>query len=235
MRSMLKGIGAGALLLALATFADAASLRVAPTTVEMIAPDSAASFQLSNDGNRPINVQVRVFRWSQDGGTERLEPTNAVVASPPSTGLPAGADYTIRVVRVSKAPVQTEESYRVVVDELPDPKARRPGRVNLVVRHVLPVFFRNPDAPGPQVSWSLSRGKSGLMLTARNDGGTRIRLADVALKQGGKAVVTRKGLVGYVLSGATMQFPLGSGKVSGAVTVSGQTDLGSIEEKVAVR
>ncbi|MEJ5020883.1 molecular chaperone [Ochrobactrum vermis] len=236
MRSMLKSIAAAALLLLGSISAHAASLRLAPTTVELLAPDSAAVLNLRNEAKHPLNVQVRVFRWSQQGGVEQLEPTNDVVASPPSTSLPPNADYVVRVLRVNKTPLKREESYRVVVDELPDPSRRKAGTVSLVVRHVIPVFFRTPDAGAPEVSWSLSRSGGSLMLVARNAGGTTMRLSDVRLSQGGKAVASRKGLVGYVLAGATMQWPIGNAKRlgSGPVKLSAQSASGPVSTSVSV-
>ena len=176
MRSMLSCIGATALFLLCAGLSHAASLRVAPTGLELIAPDSAAVLNLSNDDTkRPINVQIRVFAWSQSGGIETLTPTTDVVASPPSTKLGPNAQYVVRVVRVSKAPVRAEESYRVIVDELPDPSRKRAGTVTLALRYSVPVFFRNADAAAPAIAWSLSRNGGSLMLTASNSGQSRNR------------------------------------------------------------
>ncbi|MER9950049.1 molecular chaperone [Mesorhizobium sp. M0047] len=237
MRTMLSSIGAAALVLLCAGFSQAASLRVAPTSLEMIAPDSAAVLNLHNDAKRPINVQVRVFRWTQVDGVERLEPTSDVVASPPSTKLGGGADYVVRVLRVGKAPVRTEESYRVVVDELPDPSRRQAGTVTLVLRYSIPVFFRSPDASTPNVSFSLSRAGGGLILKARNDGDSRLRLSNITLNQGAKKLGSRSGLVGYVLGGASMQWPIGSGKslAGSSVTLKAQSDFGPFDAKVAVQ
>jgi len=236
MHSMLKGIGAATLLLLGSLTAGATSLRVAPTTIELLAPDSASVLTLRNESGRPIHVQLRVFRWTQKDGSEMLEPTSDVVASPPATQLAPSADYTVRVIRVAKAPVRAEESYRVVVDELPDPARRRSGTVNLVVRHVIPVFFRNPDAGGPKVAWSLHRSGGGLVLVADNGGSSRLRLSDARLEQGGRPLAGRKGLVGYVLGGATMQWPVGkAGRLSdGKVTLSAQSDRGPVNASVAI-
>lgn len=148
MRSMLSCIGATAVLLLCAGLSHAASLRVAPTGLELIAPDASAVLNLSNDdAKRPINVQIRVFAWSQSGGIETLTPTTDVVASPPSTKLGPNAQYVVRVVRVSKAPVRAEESYRVIVDELPDPSRKKAGTVALALRYSVPVFFATPTQP----------------------------------------------------------------------------------------
>ncbi|RWM24954.1 molecular chaperone [Mesorhizobium sp.] len=237
MRPLLSRIGAAALFLLCASVSQAASLRVAPTSLELIAPDSAAVLNLHNDAKQPINVQLRVFRWSQADGVEKLEPTSDVVASPPSTQLGPNADYVVRIVRPSKAPIRSEESYRVLVDELPDPSRRKAGTVTLVLRYSVPVFFRNPDAKGPDVSFSLSRTGRSFVLTARNDGESRLRLSNVNLTQGGKKLGSRNGLVGYVLGGATMQWPIGSSRsLSGSsVALKAQSDFGPFNAPVAIK
>jgi P pilus assembly chaperone PapD len=105
---------------------------------------AAATVTLRNNGAKPIATQIRVFRWIQEAGRERLEPTEDVVASPPAVELQPAQDYVARVVRVTKKPVEGEEAYRLFIDELPEaPQGQR--TVNLVVRHSIPLFF---DAPG---------------------------------------------------------------------------------------
>lgn len=236
MRSMLKCIGAVSFCLLFSAMAHAASLRVSPTGLDMVAPGSAGVLTLTNEAKRPINVQIRVFRWTQANGIERLEPTNDVVVSPPSTKLSGGKDYAVRVVRVTKKPVAAEESYRVVVDELPDPSRKQAGTIVLVVRYSIPVFFRGQDATPPKVAWGVASKKGSLQLTARNMGDTRLRLAEVQLTQGGRVVGAREGLVGYVLGGASMQWPIGASKPvsSGRVALKAQTDAGPVNADVAI-
>src|SRR5207302_3878346 len=63
-------------LTALPTVLCAASLQVAPVNIEVQAPAAAATLRLHNVGTRPLNAQLRVFRWSQENGEEKLEPTD---------------------------------------------------------------------------------------------------------------------------------------------------------------
>ena len=65
----------------------AASLQVTPVMIEVAAPGAATTVKLRNDGATPLNAQIRVFRWSQVNGEDKLEPTTDVVASPPLTKL----------------------------------------------------------------------------------------------------------------------------------------------------
>jgi fimbrial chaperone protein len=215
---------------------QAASLRVAPTTLELVSPNSAETLSLSNDAKHPINVQVRVFRWIQKDGVESLVPSSDVVASPPATRLAAGASYIIRIVRISQRPIDGEESYRIVVDELPDAARQKKGTVALIVRHLIPAFFKNPDTSSPNVSWSLKRSKSGIVLSARNTGQARLRISDLTLKSGNRAISRKNGLLGYVLGGAVMSWPIAvnSSPTAPHVTLSADSDLGPVHARVQV-
>ncbi|MBZ9657089.1 fimbrial biogenesis chaperone [Phyllobacterium lublinensis] len=228
MRPMLYGISAMSLVVPFTATAQASSLRLSPTNLEIVAPASAGMLTLTNDGTRPIQMQVRIYRWTQSGGEDHLEPADDVVASPPLTTLPANKPYQVRIIRIAHRPVTSEESYRVVVDELPDPNRKRAGAVALVVRYSLPVFFKSEDATPAEVKWGLVQSKGNLLLTAHNAGNARLRLSDVQLVQGGRLIGGRKGLVGYVLGGASMQWPILADKkvLPGNLTFKGQSESG---------
>jgi len=125
----------------LALPAMAATLRVAPVSLELRNGTSTSSVRVWNDDREPLHVQVRIFKWTVEKGQNVLKPTTDVVVSPPMTTLQPGSENIIRVVRVSKSPVQGTEQYRLIIDQLPDPAKRRPGTVNVLVRHAIPVTF----------------------------------------------------------------------------------------------
>lgn len=223
--------------LLLSSVGKAASLRVSPTTLELTAPESTATLNLGNESGRPVKVQIRVFSWTQEDYAERLVSTTDVVASPPAIVLPANSTYLIRVVRVKKAPIVAEESYRVVIDELPEPIHKQAGKVNLVVRHSVPVFFRNPNIKPSRVSWRLESQNERILLTAVNNGEGHLRLSNLKLSQGGRHLGELNGLVGYVLGGAMMQWP-----VSSQMTLTNEasmlrvyTQTGPLEANVTTR
>jgi fimbrial chaperone protein len=206
------------------------TLRVSPVLLDVHAPTAAAAIRIWNDSDRPINVQIRLFRWGQAGGEDQLEPTADVAVSPPLTTLQPGSENVVRVVRTSKAPVAREESYRLIVDELPDPARRRPGTVALAMRYSIPVFFAPPGAPDPQVSWSVASRPDGLLVTAHNGGGSRLRIADLVLREGDRAVAQQGGLVGYVLAGSTASWlvPAQTRPAAGPLTLSATSESGQV-------
>jgi fimbrial chaperone protein len=189
--------------------ARAAALSVAPVTVSVLAPESAAVLTISNRGTKPVAVQIRAFAWSQTDGRDRLTPTRALVVSPPIVTIPPGKDQVVRVVRLAGGAVMGEESYRLLVDQLPNPRDRQNGVVNVLLRYSIPVFFTAQDASEPRLSWRLISG-SPVRLSVRNTGQRHFRIADLGLQEAsGKLVVLRKGLVGYVLGGSSMSWSFG--------------------------
>jgi fimbrial chaperone protein len=228
-----------AVLLFAAAAAKAASLNVAPILLDVTAPGAATTLTLRNHQDRALDVQIRVFRWQQVDGENRFTPTQDVVVSPPMTTLAPGTDYVVRVVRVSKQPVVGEESYRVIVDELPDPTRRRNGTVAVVLRYSIPVFFVAPDAQEAKVGWSVERRGGSLLVGATNTGGRRLRIASLAIKDAkGKTLTALQGLAGYVLGGATMQWPVGAASAATAsrvASVEAESETGPIHAIIAPR
>jgi fimbrial chaperone protein len=188
--------------------AAASDIRVAPVVLDPLPGARTTSLTLANAERKPVRVQVRVMKWSTRTGTDVLEPTTDVVASPPFATLTPEQHYLVRVVRTAKAAPVGEEAYRVLVDEVPDPADARPGTVNLVVRQSIPVFFSDLPRRTPQVAWRLERTPGGPVLVGRNSGNRRFRIADLQVEANGRRIAARSGLVGYVLAGSELRVPL---------------------------
>jgi fimbrial chaperone protein len=217
----------------------AGQLRVEPVLLELNAPAAAASLTLRGGDDGEVVVQTRVMRWSQANGKETLEPTSDVVASPPSVKLAPGADYVVRVVRVTKRPVQAEESYRVLVDQLPDLRTQRMRSVNLLLRQSIPVFYRSRQIAPSNVTWTLGYENDRLVVTASNAGDERLRIASLRLRDTANTVSFGNGLIGYVLGQSSMSWtapnsPHGFG-AGGTVSIDAETDKGPLHASVQWR
>ena len=228
-----------ALILAVAALAcapspgDAAALRVSPILIDG-GEGANATITLRNRDDRPLNAQVRVFRWSQHDGVEDLQPTDAVVASPPIVTVGPREDYVVRLQRTTGEQPVAEEAYRVVIDELPNPDRQRNGTVAVVLRYIVPAFFFPADATQPRLKWSLARRDGRVVLVAENGGDKRIQLTDLAVRTGGRSALVGKGLAGYVLGHSAREWPLAA-KLSGlrGGTVVAGSDHGSINAPLA--
>lgn len=222
----------------LAPSAQAASLQVAPVRIEVAAPGAASTVTLRNEGSAPLNAQIRVFRWSQSNGQEKLEPTDDVVASPPAARLAPKTDYTVRLVRVAKRPLAGAEAYRLLVDELPDPKAKENGVVTLVMRYSIPVFFHGRESSEAKLAWSLEQRGGRAYVSATNSGDRHVRISALKLSRDEHHVSLGEGLAGYVLGRSTMRWPL-PGALAHAdgghpIVISAQSDRGPINASASL-
>lgn len=212
-------------------------LSVDPILLEMIEPAAAGVLSLRNNDNREVAVQARVYRWVQVDGKESLEATNDVVASPPMVKLAPNADYVVRVVRVSRRPIVGEESFRVVVDQLPDLRQKNTRVVNLLIRQSIPVFFQAKQFSSPNVTWAIGYENRQLVVVARNSGEQRLRIASLRLRdERGETISFGNGLTGYVLGRSSMKWiapnhsrDFGAG---GIVSISAATDRGPLNAAV---
>lgn len=189
--------------------AKAASLQVAPVRINVPPQAAASRITLSNLGEAQIQTQIRIFRWVQDNGKDRLVETRDVAVSPPILRLEPGAQNVVRIVRTAKTPVAAEESYRVIVDQLPPRANASSNNVSFLFRYSIPVFFQSAQDTRAGLAWALGASKGRPVLTVTNTGKASARLSNLSLAlANGKAVSTSPGLLGYVLPNSTVRFEL---------------------------
>lgn len=223
--------------------AGAAALRISPIGVDIRSDERAAAVTIFNSDNEPVTLQVRLFKWGQVDGEDRLEPATDLIASPPSLKIEPNKSFTLRVARTSTGAVAGELSYRLFIDELPkpiDPRAVSQG-VRMVLRTSMPVFVVDKTAIA-RLAWRVWEDKDGIHAEATNSGlrhakigGLRLELAD------GSVLTLAQGLAGYVLAGSTKRFdyqaPSGTPfvhlKPGAPITVVAKNDLLDIRDSVA--
>jgi fimbrial chaperone protein len=229
-RACLLGTAAIVFILSALSPVRASSLSVVPISIDIVQPAAIGTLTLRNREARPLNAQVRVFRWTQVDGQDRLEPTQDVIPSPPIVTINAGADYVVRLQRTAAGEIAGEEAYRAVIDELPNPNRQRNGTIALVLRYLVPVFFLSPDAAQPKLVWSLARRNGRTMLTAANSGDKRIQMVDLDLgASAGHRATIAKGLAGYVLGHSTRAWVVAAkARPLDSATVFAGTDHGPI-------
>lgn len=218
----------------------ASSVMIWPVDPVIEDDQRATALWLENRGSDTVSLQVRVFGWGQSGGRESYLEQEQLIASPPVAVIPAGQRQLIRLMNTVPVAEGTEMAYRVLIDELPDAEnpadaGQNGGNsaigVKLQLRYSIPLFVNGKGiwtkpVPGksrdaatmalPSLSWRVVREGGDTFLSIRNTGSAHARLTAVqwvpamAGASAGAPVVINPGLLGYVLAGAEMRWPLSS-------------------------
>jgi fimbrial chaperone protein len=205
--------------------AEASAVVIWPVDPTIKAAEQSTSLWLENKGDTAVTMQVRAFGWAQPAGDDRLDPQDAVVASPPIARVEPGSRQLVRIIR--RAPGAAPESaYRLIVDELPPPPpegAQAPqARLAVQMRYSVPLFTYPADPPTvARLTAAFRTGASGRELVLTNPGTIHARLTDLRLVTGRQEKVIHAGLAGYVLPGATIVVPLPAGGSVVRVAVNG--------------
>lgn len=211
---------------------SASSVLVWPVYPVIEADQNAVPLWLENRGSSNVTLQVRVFSWKQQDMKDRYSDQNNVIASPPFTTIPPGERQLVRLMRIKSVEQLREESYRIIIDELPSvmqEQKRNEVGLKLQMRYVLPLFMdgpgvwtkaradkpeRKPDtATKPVLSWRIVNKH----LIIRNQGRVHARLTNVywgsSPQEKNPPLKMSSGLLGYILPGQEMNWPLPPGKV----------------------
>jgi fimbrial chaperone protein len=210
--------------------AAAQAITVMPVVVDMQPGQLAATLSISGQGGSETSYQVRAFAWRQDGNSDRLDPTDDVVLSPPLGVIPPNATQIVRIV-VRRAPKDRESVYRILLDQIPPPSA--PGTVRIALRLSLPVFVEPATRVAPQLDWRIERDANSVYLVAMNNGTRHERVRDIELSAGGETFKPEGDNSPYLLPGTTRRFRLsgnGTFPAAGAgIRLTAQSDGGKID------
>ncbi len=194
----------------------AASLQVSPVMLTFQAGQPALGVTLRNTGENLLTGQVRIFAWSQDGKDDVLQAvTEGLVASPPMVTIAPLADQLVRVVHTNRIAPTQEQTFRLLIDELPPPQGSAGSSVaeagiSFRLRYSIPVFIAPTGmASEARLQWSMKHHDDAWYLAASNQGSTHAQLSAVTLigKDGTRFEVSA-GLLGYALAGSGREWRL---------------------------
>lgn len=218
--SRIRVLALAALLAVLPVAAQAAASVLLWPVDPVIEPGQrATALWLENRGDEPVLLQVRIFAWSQQDGAEALGPQADIVGTPPMVEVAPGARQLVRLTRTTPVPAGEERAFRIIIDEVPRPAAtgsREGGAVRFQMRYSIPLFVygdglappRADAAAVPRLTWRVASQGGQSFLEVSNQGRVHARLTGALLEQQGVRSNLAEGLLGYVLAGSTMRWPL---------------------------
>ncbi|QNQ20804.1 molecular chaperone [Kosakonia sp. SMBL-WEM22] len=216
---------AGALTLAAGNAQAAATILLWPIDPWLDEATKATELWIQNQGETPTTMQVRIVRWTQEGGLERYQQQGDVVASPPIVQIAPDSKQLIRLIKQAAIPAGKEQAYRIIVDEIPQPDDPNKPKIGLKLqmRYSIPLFVYGQGVKTERegahhvfvqpakLHWRVVREGGQAQLEVRNDDSIHVRLSKVRVRQGGQMRQVAEGLLGYVLPHSARRWPLPAG------------------------
>jgi fimbrial chaperone protein len=189
----------------------AADFGVMPLRVDLQQGRMTGAVTLTNNTDAPVSVQAQLKQWSQHDGRDRLDDVAHAVATPPVFTLAPKSRQVVRVGVLVPPHATTEQTFRLLLTELPASAAPAGGQVATLLQLSLPVFVM-PRTPPPTVPLTavLARatlsGQPAWVLSLRNEGLRHAQVTGGTLSVAGAPWAERLGT--YVLAGQTVYLPV---------------------------
>jgi fimbrial chaperone protein len=206
--------------------------------VELSARQLHATLQITNSGDEKVTVQLHPVLWTMAGGVEALEDTNDVIFNPPIVTIMPHQTQAIRVGLREFGPSATEETYRLILEEVPANFDSSLKGLRTVLRISIPIFV-NPSVPAEaKLSWDLQRTPDGgATLSVSNHGNAHIQLRQFSMVADGATdpSFSQSSFV-YLLPGERREWTVGSSHLSGqdAFKLQAATDGGAVRESLTL-
>ena len=174
---------------------QAASLR-SPRCWSMFPPGATASLKLHNEGAKPLDAQVRIFKWTQVDGADyahahrrgRRQPAAGVAAAQHRLHG-AHRAYHQGAARPRRKPTACSST------NCPRSPTGGAATVNIALRYSIPVFFAAPGGAAPKLSWELRQraNKPAIIVSNSRRSPYSPRQAEVHRRQGTLSPISARG------------------------------------------
>ncbi len=201
----------GALLGALAFFASSAhaeGIVVHPVRMEMATGERSTSLTVTNDTRQPKVMQASLMRWRQVNGESVYEPARDMLATPLLFRMAPTGSQLLRIGFAGQAPpTDTEQTYRLFLDEVPEAKKEQP-QLSFRLRLGMPLFIA-PQQPRDAMDWQFRRLSNGrVSIRAENKGNRHVRLSSLSLVDDAQRTVSEQTELVYLLAGSAHEWQL---------------------------
>jgi fimbrial chaperone protein len=187
----------------------AGNFSISPIRLDLSASAQTAALTVrNNDGE--VLVQAQVLLWEQHAGEDRLTPTRDLLVSPAVFTVPKDGSQLVRVaLRGAPSDPARELSYRLILQEVPQPANPDFSGMQVALRLSIPIFVANAEATGPALAWSAATSGDGLIITAQNAGDVHARILGFSIAPAlDDGAALSQPVAAYILPGQTQSWTL---------------------------
>jgi len=179
--------------------------RVTPIHLDLGRDAKSGAVTILNESEERLQLQMAAFEWTQDGaGKDRYEETGDILFFPRIMIFDRKGEKILRA-GIKGPPAAKEKTYRLFVQEIPEPKQAEGAQVAIAIRFGLPIFVKpaKEDPRGEVAGISMAGGV--VSAVARNSGNVHLLMRTVIVRgkdKAGKSVFSKELDGWYLLAGA---------------------------------
>lgn len=185
------------------------SFEVSPIRVTFLPNESSTLMTVRNDGDQKLRLQINVMAWDQGkDGEMALKPTNDIIFYPTLLTVDPGAQRNLRVGTKGSA-VAKEQSYRILVEELPSNVKIQGSGVRIVTKMSIPIFIKPAKAEVKNLIERIALRGADVSFDVKNQGNVHIQPREVRVKGTGaddSLQLERKTPGWYILAGGLREY-----------------------------
>lgn len=192
------------------TAAHAGNLSVMPVVVALSALKPRESVAITNQASHPSTIQADVVSWSQQEGRDVYTRTSDLLVNPEVFTLVPGQTQVLRLGWRGRSPLDTEQTYRILLREVPAATAllsgpagaAPPARIQVLLELRIPVYVA-PQTVEPSLVWQARQvGEGHIDVNLINQGNVHTVVHDLQLStSSGLRVGQTLGVNAAVLAG----------------------------------
>jgi fimbrial chaperone protein len=210
-RALSTGFGVLAFLSAFLSphVAPAGEWRVTPIRLDLGRDAKSGALTVFNESDDRLQLQMKAFVWTQDGnGKDRYEETDDILFFPKIMIFDRKGEKILRA-GIKGPPSAKEKTYRLFLEEIPEPVKADGARVAIAIRFGLPVFVKpmKEDLRGEVEGISMAGGV--VSAVAKNSGNVHFLIRTVVVQgkdSAGKTVFSKELDGWYLLAGAERSY-----------------------------
>ncbi|MES3025274.1 MAG: molecular chaperone [Pseudomonadota bacterium] len=220
--------------------AFAGSFQVTPVRVDLSAQQKTAAVTVTNNGERPVVIQLQSAAWTQENGLDKYGPTEDLIATPPIFTVQAGAKQVVRIGLRVRPDASKELSYRIYMQEVPPPPTPGFRGLQVALRIGIPVFVEPATKAAGSLTFAAKKSGGGqLAVTLSNTGKAHLKVTDFHVSVPGiEGPIASEQVTSYLLplQARVWSLPLDPKKplAGPTVHVKAFTDAGPMEADVTL-
>lgn len=185
---------------ALSPLAQAAQFTITPVRIFMSPRDRAVAVTVTNESDDEVVMQADLYTWKQKpDGSDDLVLTEDLILTPPILKLAPRARQVVRLARLGGAPTGTQQSYRLIMREVPEARGGSQLQLQVALAFSLPIFI-TPAGAKRDLHCGVERSAPDLVKAVCENTGnayTQIRAIEVIDDKGAR--IASRDTAGYLL------------------------------------